>query len=289
MQIDLCTRQQAEQRIDELKVLPGFASSLCHLALDAAGTTPAVRQLAAVVLKQFIKRHWEEWDDDEEPMPQAQHGPSITICDDEKAAIRAALPSGLADPSTRLRTAVSMAIAGIAQWDWPEQWPSLMRELVAPLQAATVGQADASDGGGASSAAVAGALRCLELCAAELQEEHVGEALGSLMPLLLALVNAPTPHPRRERARAVRVLHKLLERMCTLCSDEPGVRRLQKSPLLSSWVQAALGILEASAASSPATTAECSLEMASLRLLRRSHARVSNPRALPATQRGLKP
>ena len=113
---------------------------------------------------------------------------------------------------------------------------------------------------------MAGALRCLELCATELQEEHLGEALSTLMPLLLSLVAEANPTPRREQTRAVRVLHKLLERLCALSTgDEPAVRKLQKGPL-ATWAATALAALGRSAME-PAPS-EWSLELAWVRLLR---------------------
>ena len=280
MEIDLATRRDAEQRVEQLKSLPGFAIALCRLTLDQIANPSEVRQLAAVLLKQFVKRHWDTdaddgggWadaGDEDGTAPNAGEAPEIVICEEEKAAVRAALPSGLTDPSTRIRTALSMAIASIAECDWPERWPSLMRELIAPLQASTAESAGGRGAAAASStpsAAVAGSLRCLELCAAELQEEHIEEALATLMPLLLTMVAGPNPPPRRERARAVRVLHRLLERLCMLSSgDDPSVRKLQKGPL-ASWAAAALAELGRSAAS-PTLGAEWSLELALLRLLR---------------------
>ncbi len=45
-------------------------------------------------------------------------------------AIRDLLPQALEDPHGKIRTAVGMAIASIASWDWPEEWPGLMGYLL---------------------------------------------------------------------------------------------------------------------------------------------------------------
>ena len=265
MVVDAGQRRAAEAAVEQLKVVPGFACALCFLVLDASGALE-LRQLAALVLKQFVRVHWSN--DDEADESGDTLTARVTILEGEKATVRAALPSGLRDPVPRIRTAVSMTIAGIAQWDWPESWPTLMRELLAPLEAATsTTAAGVSLLSAEEHAAVAGVLRCLELCAAELQEEHLPDALRSLMPLLLAFVTAPERHARRERARAVRVLHKLLERVATL-SDDAVVRHLTRGPLRP-WAAAALGVLQSSATDvSNAALADCALELATLRLLR---------------------
>jgi hypothetical protein len=155
----------------------------------------------------------------------------------------------------------------------------LMRELLLPLEAAAA--SDATGTGAVSVASgsadgISGVLRCLELCAADLQEEHIADALQSLMPLLHAFITSAQPHAKRERARAVRVLHKLLERMSTLCGDAPGVRKLERGPL-AEWAGLALSTLAKSASTSLGADArdgsggllhDCSIEIALLRLIR---------------------
>ena len=163
LHMDTATRQAAEQRLRELGALPGYCHCLVVLSLDEA-VPVAIRQLAAVVLRQYVRIHWCEAADDFAP-------PCVPA--DERAAVRAALPAGLRASVPRVRTAVSMVIACIAQWDWPEEWPGLMAELLAPLHAVA-----GADGGAA--AAALGALRCLEMCAGELAEEHMAPALQAL-------------------------------------------------------------------------------------------------------------
>ena len=190
LQADKNARETAERRVEELKVYPGFCAGLVAITLES-GAAQEVRQLSALVLKQFIKAHWSDGEDEDElgVTDATTSAPKITVSDAEKASVRAALPKGLADPSTRMRTAISMAIASIAQWDWPDDWPTLMNELIHPLRWVTAApDAHPSSASSPSDDAASGVLRCLELCAADLQEDHVGEALKSLMPLLLAFV-----------------------------------------------------------------------------------------------------
>ena len=268
MQVDLAARRAAEERVNELQATPGFAVCLAQVTLDGSLAT-GLRQLAALVLKQLVRAHWCEG---------AEGFVPPAIADAEKAAVRAMLPAGLGDGTPKIRTAVSMAIAGIAQWDWPDAWPGLMGALLAPLQAAAAVAAAESPSASPpatddSADAVAGVLRCLEMCAAELQEEHLGEALSTLMPLLHTLVAGRRPPPRRERARAVRVLHRLLERLVSLCDDEATLRALQRGPL-TQWAATVLGFLGAPPAGGGGGSADAdepddhAFEIALLRLLR---------------------
>ncbi len=71
-----------------------------------------VRQLAAVILKQVINKHWSA----EVPKFEA---PELSA--NERAHIKAVLPAGLAQESSKLRTAVAMCIAAIAKSD-PDGW-----------------------------------------------------------------------------------------------------------------------------------------------------------------------
>ena len=166
-----------------------------------------MRQLAAVVLKHFVHADW------------------LRLAEAEKACVRAALPAGLRDGHGRIRTAVSVVIAAVARTDWPDAWPTLLADLTLPLEEA-----------GAATDTVAGALRCLEICAAELAGEHMRPALQRLLPRLLEVfVNRQGLHGARTRARAVRVLHKLIERASMLCEDAKLMQQLQKGPL-AEWV-----------------------------------------------------
>jgi hypothetical protein len=97
---------------------------LCSIALSPAAPAE-LRQLAAVLLKQHIKAHWVEGERRYEPP---------TATDEEKRFIKEALPAGLAEAHSKVRTAVALAIATIAKWDYPEQWPGLLEHLVASIK-----------------------------------------------------------------------------------------------------------------------------------------------------------
>ena len=79
-----------------------------------------------MLLKQFVKQHWMEGERGYEPP---------TATDEEKRFIKEALPAGLSEASSKVRTAVALAMATIAKWDYPEQWPGLLEHLISSIKA----------------------------------------------------------------------------------------------------------------------------------------------------------
>lgn len=215
----------------------GFAAVLVHIACTEGLAAPEVRQLAAVVLKHHVRAHWCE---------EAEAFTSPCICDGEKAALRAALPTGLRDVSPLIRTAISAAIACIATWDWPDQWPELLDQLLRPLEDA-VRAAGAACNWTADADAMSGSLRCLELCAGDLGEAHLGGALQRLLPLLLALYQQPDPSAARIRALSAVVARKLLERISTYSTADELIGDVGRKHLRL-WAEALLSALVAPAA-----------------------------------------
>lgn len=218
---DLAVRRAAEERVSSLSAQPGFVVSLVEVLLEPQAEA-AARQLAAVVLKNFLRTHWCE--------AAVTFTPPL-VSDHEKAAVRAALPRGLSDRVPRIRTAVGVAVATIAQWDWPDEWPSLMDELLRPLEAAAAGGGGAGGGGGAPAA---GALRCLELCASELSEDQLPAATQRLLPLLLQLARGAggDAASAKQAARSVRVARRVIERLSLLVGDDHRqLQRLRAGPV----------------------------------------------------------
>lgn len=126
MDQDANVRSAAEAQLDQDAQAAGFGVVLCHIATSQQeGLHFGVRQLAAVVLKKYIKEHW---------MEDTRSFRPPVVNESDKQSIRQLLPAGLADPNSKIRTAVGMAIASIAKWDYPQQWPGLLEWLVASVK-----------------------------------------------------------------------------------------------------------------------------------------------------------
>ncbi len=121
-------RESAEKQLTEQSRAEGFGLVLCKIiAAGPQQVEDGVRQLAAVVLKKYIKERWDK---------DAKHYQPPTVRDEEKALVRQALLQGgcLADASSKVRTAVGMAIAAIANFDWSQAWPELLECLIKGIQ-----------------------------------------------------------------------------------------------------------------------------------------------------------
>ena len=248
--VDLATRRAAEAAVESLSARPGFAAALVQLTL-APTLALEIRQLAAVLLKRFVRTHWS--DEAENFAPPAVHA-------DDKAAFRAALPAGLHDPVPRAHGGRDGG-RGDRKHDFPDEWPSLMGERSSrsrsPPPARRAWRRPTTRRRRAP---------LLELCVGELDEGQLLAAL-ELLPLLLALYGG-AGQPLRVRAR-VRVLHRLLAQLTALCDSRKTLAAVRRS--CAGWVTALLASL--ASAAEPAAAAsfaavDCSLQVAELRLLR---------------------
>ncbi|GER42242.1 importin beta-2 subunit family protein [Striga asiatica] len=119
--------------------------------------------LAAVLLEQFIREHWNE---DEEGFEHP------VVESNEKAAVKGLLLALLDDPHKEIRIAVSAAVSAIALYDWPEDWP----ELVPSLLTLIFLQSNLN--------VVHGALLCLSLLSSDMDDKMVPRLVADLFPYL---------------------------------------------------------------------------------------------------------
>ncbi|KAI3502661.1 hypothetical protein L1887_30876 [Cichorium endivia] len=133
-------------------------------------TCPFVRPATKQESCLFIKKHWQEDDDGfEHPV----------VSNEEKAIIRGLLLLSLDDPHRKICTTISMAVASVASHDWPDEWPELLPFLMKLIN----DQSNAN--------AVNGALRCLALLSADLDDKLVPKIIPVLFPCLHAIVSSP--------------------------------------------------------------------------------------------------
>lgn len=108
--------------------LAGFGINLTETILDTRHPLP-IRQLATVLIKQYIDSHW--WKLCEENFRPPETLPEV------KAVIRDLLPRALGDANSKIRSGAAHAISAIAMWDWPEEWPGLFTTLMMHLTQGT--------------------------------------------------------------------------------------------------------------------------------------------------------
>eukprot|EP00727_Mastigamoeba_balamuthi_P011853 m51a1_g7290 putative importin-9 isoform x1 (739) ;mRNA; f:49826-52550 len=162
---DSAVRTSAEEYLHKLEAAPGYCPELARL-IPSSGIQMPIRHMACIVLKNYAKEHWSRHSEKfQEP----------EVSPEDKAAVRATLPIGLADPDTKIRTAVALAVAAIAHWDWPEQWPTVIPDLLRCLRET------------GSPHLVHGAVRCLELfvCCENVDEDTLPQLTALLLDDLL--------------------------------------------------------------------------------------------------------
>ncbi|KAF3628038.1 putative prolycopene isomerase, chloroplastic-like [Capsicum annuum] len=178
---------------------------------------------AAVILKQFIKKHWQE---DEEGF---EH-PVVSI--DEKVAIRGLLLPLLDDPHRKICTAIGMAVASIAHYDWPEEWPDLLPSLVKCISDQT------------NMNAVHGALRCFALVSADLDDNMVPKLVPVLFPCLHTIVSSPQIYEKPLRMKALSIVYACTSMLGAMSGVYKMETSAMMSPMLQSWINQFSSILE---------------------------------------------
>ncbi|KAJ1616787.1 armadillo-type protein [Pavlovales sp. CCMP2436] len=115
---DKAVRKQAEEQLRHAEGDAGFSLILLAITADNSAALGA-RQAGAVYFKNLVKQRWT---DDERPLPPA-----------DKEAVKAGLLGLMVSVPELVQRQLSEAISTISTSDFPEQWPSLLPELVNKL------------------------------------------------------------------------------------------------------------------------------------------------------------
>ncbi|KAK8449473.1 hypothetical protein SEVIR_7G224100v4 [Setaria viridis] len=203
-------RAYAEESLRQASLLPGYGAALTKVTINKE-IPFGLRQLAAVLLKQFIKQHWQE--DEENFVPPV-------VSASEKVVIRQLLLTSLDDSHGKIRTAISMAVAAIGQQDWPEDWPELLPLLLNLIT-------DQNNGNG-----VRGALRCLALLSDDLDDTCVPKLVPELFPSLYRIISSPHLYENSLRAKALAILHSCI----SMLGSMSGVYKRDTASLMTSML-----------------------------------------------------
>ncbi|XVE74462.1 hypothetical protein DITRI_Ditri12bG0018900 [Diplodiscus trichospermus] len=212
-------RSFAEASLNQASLQPGFGRGLSKVVANR--NLPF--GLPALLLKQFIKKHWQEGDE------SFQH-PAVSS--EEKADIRRLLLSTLGDPNRKLCTAISMAIASIAVYEWPESWPDLL-----PFLMKLIG--DQSDMNG-----VHGALRCLALLSGDLDDKMIPTLVPVLFPCLYSIVSSTQIYNKYLRTKALSIVYACTSMLGAMSGVYQAETSALMEPMLKPWVDQFSFILE---------------------------------------------
>ncbi|CAM8979910.1 unnamed protein product [Rhodiola kirilowii] len=210
-------RSFAEASLNQASLQPGFGAALAKVAANRELQFGLdVLYLAAVLLKQFVKKHWKEDDESFEPP---------LVSRDEKETIRHHLLLSLDDPHRKICTAISMAVGSIASYDWPEEWPDLLPFLLKLVS-------DQSNING-----VHGALRCLDLLSADMDDSIVPKLVPMLFPSLHRIVSSPQLYEISVRTKALSIIYSCTSMLGVMSGVYKTETRSLMSSMLKPWME----------------------------------------------------
>ncbi|XP_052199036.1 uncharacterized protein LOC127806080 isoform X1 [Diospyros lotus] len=147
-------------------------------------------------------------------------------------SIRGLLLLSLDDSHRKICTAVGMAVASIAHYDWPEEWPELMPLLLKLIN-------DQSNMNG-----VHGALRCLALLSGDLDDMAVPKLVPILFPCLYKIVSSPQTYDKTLRAKALSIVHACVSVLGSMTGVYKTETSVLISPMIPTWMDQFSVILE---------------------------------------------
>ncbi|KAI0504408.1 hypothetical protein KFK09_015360 [Dendrobium nobile] len=183
-------RSFAEASLQQASLQPGYGAALTKITVNK-DIPFGLRQISFSfeIICQFIKQHWEEGE---------ENFIYPVVSPEEKRIMHQLLLPSLDDPNRKIRTAISMAVVSIAQYDWPDDWPELL-----PFLLKLISEQKTING-------VHGALKCLALLSGELDDTLVPKLLPALYPRLHSIISAPHLYEKSLRTKALAIVHSCI-------------------------------------------------------------------------------
>uniref|UniRef100_A0A7N6F6S0 Importin N-terminal domain-containing protein n=1 Tax=Anabas testudineus TaxID=64144 RepID=A0A7N6F6S0_ANATE len=214
-------RAAAEEQIKVLEVTEEFGVHLAELTVDPQGAL-AIRQLASVILKQYVETHWCSQSEKFRPPETTDHA---------KAAIRELLPNGLRESISKVRSSVAYAVSAIAHWDWPEAWPQLFTLLMEMLVSGDVN-------------AVHGAMRVLTEFTREVTDTQMPLVAPVILPEMYKIFTMAEVYSIRTRSRAVEIFTTCANLICAIEELEKGAAKALIFPVVQQFTEAFVQALQ---------------------------------------------
>uniref|UniRef100_A0A1A8IQK3 Importin 9 n=1 Tax=Nothobranchius kuhntae TaxID=321403 RepID=A0A1A8IQK3_NOTKU len=214
-------RAAAEEQVKVLEVTEEFGVHLAELTVDPWGAL-AIRQLASVILKQYVETHW---------CSQSEKFRPPETTDQAKADIRELLPSGLRESISKVRSSVAYAVSAIAHWDWPEAWPQLFTLLMEMLVSGDVN-------------AVHGAMRVLTEFTREVTDTQMPLVAPVILPEMYKIFTMAEVYSIRTRSRAVEIFTTCANLICAIEELEKGAAKALIFPVVQQFTEAFVQALQ---------------------------------------------
>ncbi|XP_038605086.1 importin-9 isoform X1 [Tachyglossus aculeatus] len=214
-------RAAAEEQIKVLEVTEEFGVHLAELTVDPQGAL-AIRQLASVILKQYVETHW---------CAQSEKFRPPETTERAKIVIRELLPSGLRESISKVRSSVAYAVSAIAHWDWPEAWPQLFNLLMEMLVSGDL-------------KAVHGAMRVLTEFTREVTDIQMPLVAPVILPEMYKIFTMAEVYGIRTRSRAVEIFTTCAHMICNMEELEKGAAKVLIFPVVQQFTEAFVQALQ---------------------------------------------
>ncbi|SCV67876.1 BQ2448_5487 [Microbotryum intermedium] len=225
-------RLSAELQLTQLTEQSETALALAQITVEHS-LDISLRQInhaAGFALKKYVKEHWS-------PFFQTFKGPNATTVEvrpirdgvrsEIKAQIRQTIFGGLSDPVRKMRLACAVVVSDIAHPDWPDDWPSLMAQLLQLIGPAA--SPDAADGG----------MRVLnDFVGIDMTEDQLLPIAREMLPRLLEIVGTPQTHSPSTQARAILIFRACVMTLFTVKEEHPVAVKAAITDILPTWLLA---------------------------------------------------
>jgi len=209
-------RLRAEDQIKILETSDDFGVSLTEIIIEPSAPQE-IRQFASVLLKQYVDSHWSALSEEKFKPPE--------VPAQAKSFIRANLPNGLKDESSKIRTSVAYAMSRIASYDWPEAWPELFTLLIEALHSMNAN-------------VIHGAMRVFTEFAGEVTDIQIPHIAPIVLPEMLKLFTAPEIYGMRTSGRAVNIFATLAGLIGLMKGFFKGIDKQHLFPFLPDFLNA---------------------------------------------------
>lgn len=212
-------RRQAEERLAQLKYTEGYGVYLAEITINQ-NLDLALRQLASVMLKQYVEDCWA----DESEEGQSSNG-ALLVNNEAKIAIKTILPQGLYDPNSKIRSVVAYSISNIASYDWPNDWQELFDIIVKCLSG--------------NENSVHGAMKVLVEFTLDL-DKQIAEVGPMILSEVYRIFEAQDVYSVSTRSYAVEILNSLLRSINTHIDSKQEQGNIL-NPILPTFMQKMIG------------------------------------------------
>ncbi|XP_047141336.1 importin-9 isoform X1 [Hydra vulgaris] len=234
-------RIKAEDQIKILETMDDFGLILTEITIEVSFPVD-LRQLASVLLKQYIDCHWSSLSEEKFRPPE--------VSPDVKSLIRQNLPNGLQDENSKIRSSVAYAMSKIASYDWPNDWPDLFMLLMQALHSMNQN-------------VIHGAMRVFSEFAGEVSDLQVPHIAPVILPEMLKIFSHPEIYGIRTSSRAASIFSTIMGLIGLMKEVNKGVDKHLLMPYLPQFLEVCSHQLTVP----ESETSDCGLKMEVLKAL----------------------